>query len=195
MSSKENTKNLAKQAYNVLLKLVPIQIKYTKHEFDLYNILKVINFQFSNIMLYEKQQKLFRLINQDKYYIQNIKDIVEKKKFESIKELINNNIEVVIEMNKTFIELCTILHNINFFSKEDDQTLIELLNKYKKSTNDILKFSENEEFKIISKLIKDNFELDKSEYNNIMIILINSIPYVYIFESLKILKIIENSQS
>lgn len=190
----ERTKQLASQAYSVLLDLIPLQVEYTTNEFDLYNLMNLIKINLLNSSQSELKERILELVKKDTENIKKLKDTVEIEQFNIILllEIIDNNKEIVIEMNKLFVEFSESLHEIKFFNEDDDKYLIELLNKYKKSTNKIFKFSENEDFKTIAKDIHDNIEYDKSHYSNIMVTLMNGIPYVYIFEVLKLLKIIAN---
>jgi hypothetical protein len=194
-SPEERTKELAGQAFTVLINLIHIQVEYTTHEFDLYNLINLISSDFLNNTLNEQKNRIIELVKQDTSNVKKFKHMVQTSQIniDSLQEVIDNNKQIVIEMNELFIEFSESLHEINFFGKEDDEELIILLNKYKKSTSDIFKFTENEEFKTIAKDIHDNIEYDKSHYSNIMVTLINGIPYVYIFEVLKILKLIANS--
>jgi hypothetical protein len=184
-------KFLADEAYNVLVDLIHLQVRYSECQHDLFNFLRLVNPILFNPRQLDKMTILYELSNKSIEYIINIKEISKSKHFQTLEVNINNLKQIIIDENRTLLEFATELHETDFFLEEANELLIKLLNKYKQKSDDILRFPENEEFKKIVKYIQDNYESNRSEDNSIMFILINAIPYVYIFEVLNILKYIK----
>ena len=179
-----------------------------------YSIIKDNNKILLNLAIKFNKDKIFKILNEDKYYDEDIiKTILKFNNYKILRILleeyniiINNNYKILIYricFNNYFETMEILLNNINFTKQElfiflliscknNSNNIIKLLLKQKKIIINNLALSiciNNNNFKIVNLILKRNLNINfKNMYESNLIkkININNISYFCHLENLKV---------